>query len=126
MAWEIFYLLPYLMGAMIGVSIIISLLQFLYEKTISKEYRDRIKKKDQERAEKWQIQERKKQEKQNETQKKRVLDIFVDMPDKEFDDLFFYLASITEGESLDKFGLGILEVISIAGEAKSLRKKPSH
>ena len=61
--------------------------------------------------------------KQSEIQKKKVLDMFLKLTDEDFEKLPFELASITQGESIDRFGLGILEVISISGDAIELRKK---
>ena len=120
MIFEVLKYLPYVVGALVVLFLLFMFLESLYQRTILGKTKEEIMK---EEHENFVTIQNEKIGKQSEIQKKKVLDMFLKLTDEDFEKLPFELASITQGESIDRFGLGILEVISISGDAIELRKK---
>ncbi len=120
MIFEVLKYLPYVVGALVVLFLLFMFLESLYQRTVLGKSKEEILK---EEHENFVTIQNEKIGKQSEIQKKKVLDMFLKLTDEDFEKLPFELASITQGESIDRFGLGILEVISISGDAIELRKK---
>tara|TARA_Y100000589_G_C26750066_1_gene465393 strand:- start:175 stop:552 length:378 start_codon:yes stop_codon:yes gene_type:complete len=118
--FEVLKYLPYVVGALVVLFLLFMFLESLYQRTVLGKSKEEILK---EEHENFVTIQNEKIGKQSEIQKKKVLDMFLKLTDEDFEKLPFELASITQGESIDRFGLGILEVISISGDAIELRKK---
>ena len=120
MIFEVLKYLPYVVGALVVLFLLFMFLESLYQRTVLGKSKEEILK---EEHENFVTIQNEKIGKQSEIQKKKVLDMFLKLTDEDFEKLPFELASITQGESIDRFGLEILEVISISGDAIELRKK---